>query len=303
MKRGQFNFVWIFAILAGGAILALAIYGAVRTGDTLEYRGDTEGAKSFSILTDPMQAGFADATYGKVVFQRETQLKNICLAGGFGKNEISITSRDDPDEEWSMHGGATSVHNKYIFSEEVSEGETYHVFSKGFEFPYKVSDLIFVMSDDYCFLNAWNWVVEDIEGLGVENIVFDNCSAGDTRVCFGAGADCDVLVYGDEEYGTVVKVDDEVNYVGSLIWGAIFSDKAVYDCNVERLIYRTKSIAEIFVDKAGLMDARDCGTNLRGKLVFWAEVLGEFDGTGLGDLQNKAEVLGKENDLESCGVW
>ena len=58
-RRGQFNFVWIFAIFAGGAILALAIYGAVQTGDMMRFGSDTEAGKSISILTDPMQAGFA----------------------------------------------------------------------------------------------------------------------------------------------------------------------------------------------------------------------------------------------------
>lgn len=312
-KKGQINFVWIFAILAGGAILALAIWGAMQTGDVLRYKGDTESAKSVSILTDPLQAGFADGSFGKMFFNKETRINNICLNDGeFGKNDISVASRSDIGEEWNLAGGATSVYNKYIFSKETNIGFDYYVFSKPFEFPYEVSDLIFLMDKEYCFDGAPDEIADEILGLGIENIALENCSDEAYRVCFGGGRDCDAIVYGqclgagcDSAYdlGSVSKDGTSLDFVGSLMWGAIFSDEAVYECNVERLMLRTESIADIFAAKADLMDARDCGTNLKGDLIAWANMV---KGSGSGDLTSLfsySNNLGNRNDREVCGVW
>lgn len=325
MKKGQFNFVWIFAILAGGTILVLAIWGAVQTGDTLRYGSDTAAAKSVAILTDPLQAGFAEGSFGKIMFRQETRINNICLSdGSFGKNDISVATRSGVGAEWNFAGGASSVHNKYIFSKEKNEGLDFYVFSKPFEFPYEVSDLIFMSSGRYCFVNAPKFVEEEVSGLGIENIAFfpkasngmasgepDNCGTEDERVCFGGGSDCDMIVYGscmescDSIYdeGVVVKNYEELKYVGNLIWGAIFSDKLIYDCNVERLMFRVESIANIFAEKADLMDARGCGTNLKGDLTVWGGMVNGATSDELMSLAGYAEDLGKKNDRELCGMW
>ncbi len=320
--KGQFNFIWIFAILAGGTILVLAIWGAVQTGDTLRFASDTEVGKSISIITDPLQAGFAEGSFGKILFRQETRLNNICLADGrFGKNDISIATRSGVGEEWNMAGGATSIHNKYIFSEEENVGRDYYVFSKPFEFPYEINDLIFLMSDRYCFLNAPNNIEDEILGLGIENIVLENCSIEDKVVCFGGpqagmssrqpGQECDSIVYGscsggcDSPYdpGVVFKSRGELEYVGSLMWGAIFSDSAVYTCNVERLMFRTGKTAEIFLEKARLMDARGCNTRMEGDLINW---IGKVNVAGMDDLisiESLARELERKNNQEACGMW
>ena len=314
MKNGaQFDFVWIFAILAGGAILALAIYGAMQTGDTLRYQSDSETAKSISILTDPLQAGFADGSFGKILFQQETRMNNICLDDGrFGKNDLSIASRSGVGSEWNLAGGASSVHNKYIFSGGKIEGFDYYVFSKPFSFPYKVSDLIFLTSEKYCFLgDVPDGVVEEVTGLGIENILFENCSSSDEKVCFGGGSDCDMIVYGScsggcdsiYDYGVVSKGSGDLRYVGSLMWGAIFSDEAVYECNVARLMYRTKKIAEVFSGKVDLMDARNCESNMKGDLVLWAGMTGNASSEDLISLEMFANDMDRKNEREACGLW
>jgi hypothetical protein len=310
-KAGQFNFVWLFAILAGGSILALAIWGALQTGDTLRYSSDTQAAASISILTDPLQSGFAEGSYGVISFRSETKINNICSSGDFGKNDISIATRSGVGDEWNDAGGASSVHNKYIFSKEQVDGEDFYVFSKGFEFPYKTGDLIFLFSDRYCFLNAPEFVENDVGGLGIDNVVLENCSVEDVRVCFGGGSDCDIIVYGAcssgcesaYDYGRVVKASEDMMYVGNLMYGAIFSDRGIYDCNIERLMYRTSNIAKIFGEKASLMNSRGCDTNLRGKLFAWRGVLENASSDDLISLSGYANSLGKDNDGEVCGMW
>jgi hypothetical protein len=311
-KVGQFNFVWLFAIVAGGAILFLAIYGALQAGDTIRYGSDTKAAKSIAILTDPLQAGFAEGSFGKIMFQQEARVRNVCFDGEFGKNDISVAMKSSVGEAWNSAGGATSIHNKYIFSSEKNSGFDYYVFSKPFDFPYEISDLIFLTSEDYCFVNAPEDVVDEVVGLNIPNIETDDCGDGEVvNVCFGGGADCDVVVYGscmsgcDSVYdeGTVVKGSDDMKYVGSLMYGAIFSDRLIYDCNVRRLLYRTGKIAELFSEKADLMDARDCGTNLKGDLVVWGGLL---NGAGVEDLMSLrpvADDIERKNVRGLCNLW
>ena len=308
MEKGQFNFVWLFAIIAGGAILFLAIYGALSFGETMRFRSDTEVAKSIAIITDPLQAGFAEGSFGKILFRQETRINNVCFDNEFGKNDISVATRSDVGEEWNLPGGATSIHNKYIFSSGKSSGLDYYVFSKSFDFPYEVSDLIFLTADNYCFVNA----PDDVPGLDLPNIEVGNCSVGDAvRVCFGSGADCDVMVYGscssgcDSVYdeGVVVKDGIDMRYVGSLMYGAIFSDKGIYDCNVRRLMYRAGKIAEMFVDKTDLMDARNCNTNLKPDLIVWSAMVGNASVDDLSSLRTMANMIDRKNRGEGCGVW
>ena len=193
----------------------------------------------------------------------------------------------------------------------MNEGLDYYVFSKSFDFPYEVSDLIFLSSENYCFLNSPESVKEDILGLGIDNIVLENCSPSDERVCFGGGTDCDVFVYGscsgscDSIYdeGVVSKKDGDFVYIGDLIYAAIFSDKEVYECNIKRLIYRAKNIADIFIEKSDLMDARNCNTNLKTDLIAWRGMLENSSSEDLTFLKGFAEDLDRKNNREVCGLW
>ncbi|MBT7102228.1 hypothetical protein HN935_01830 [archaeon] len=324
-KLGQFNFVWLFAIIVGGAILFLAIYGAMQAGDTARFQSDTEVAKSIAIITDPLQVGFGESSFGRISFNDETRINNICLGSGFGKNDISVSTRSNVGEEWNLAGGATSIHNKYIFSSEQNSGEDYYVFSKGFDFPYEVADLIFLTAEDYCFINAPEEVVDEVLGLGIPNIEFDyptgmplgselsNCSVADAvKVCFGNGDGCDMMVYGScqsncdsvFDAGVVSKGSGgDLKYVGSLMYGAIFSDKAVYECNVERLMYRAGKIAEEFASKGDLMDSRGCDTNIKSDLIVWSGMLFNSTADNLMSMRMTSDNLGKKNKRELCGMW
>ncbi|MCS6954770.1 MAG: hypothetical protein NZM44_00220, partial [Candidatus Calescibacterium sp.] len=66
MKKAEFNFVWIFAILAGIAIMILMIYGAIKTGTTIIYFQDTDLTKQIISHLDPFQAGFAASAKGEI---------------------------------------------------------------------------------------------------------------------------------------------------------------------------------------------------------------------------------------------
>ena len=311
-KKGQFNFVWLFAILAGAAILVLAIYGAMKAGDSIRFQTDTEIAKSISIISDPLQAGFSEGSFGKILFKQETRINNFCFDEEFGKHRISVSTKSNIGEEWNIPGEQVPINNKYIFSSDTFSGKEYYVFSKPFEFPYKVADLIFLTSERYCFLNAPDEIVEEIEGMSIPNIEIGNCTYEDTvRVCFGSGSDCDVKVRGSclsgcrsvYDRGSVEKYGSNMNYVGNLMYGAIFSDEGIYNCNVRRLMYRTGMIARELIDKADLMDARNCNTNLKIDLVYWDSATISATVNDLSGLYSIAKNLEKKNNGEICRLW
>lgn len=313
-KKGEFNFVWLFAIIAGASILFLAIYGAMGVGNTARYQSDSEIAKSISIITDPMQAGFSEGKHGSITFGEETRINNFCDDDGFGKNDISVKTRSNVGKEWVKSGVEVPVTNKYIFSSNNDSGKKYYVFSKPFYFPYKVADLIFLSSKNYCFYNAPDAVASEIDEMNIPNIVVNSsedqtCSEDSINVCFGGGSDCDITVYGscysgcDSVYdeGTVVKNYNEMAYVGNLMYAAIFSEKGIYDCNVNRLIYRAGEIAQEFSDKADLMNARDCGTDLKSSLIIWNGLLNNTDIENLASLKEPMKVLERKNT--GCTIW
>lgn len=312
-KKAQFNFGWIFAILAGGAILFLAIFGAMRAGETAQFQSSTEIAKTISILTDPLQAGFSEGSFGGISFQDETRINNICFSTEFGKNDISVAMRSDIGEEWSLAGGATSIHNKYIFSQERNSGTDYYVFSKPFRFPYKVADLIFLISENYCFTgnsDDYEKIANEIIGLGIPNIEIGNCTAPDAiKVCFGSTTDCDIKVSGTGptgskyDKGTVAKGSYDVKYVGNLMYAAIFSDRTNYNCNVKRLLYRTEKIAEELIEKSDIMRARDCSSGMKNDLIAWKSDLNSTAIERISSLNEKAQEMEDKNDRELCGLW
>jgi hypothetical protein len=324
-KKAQFNFGWMFAIIVGGAILALAVYGVMQIGDTQRLVSDSEVGKKLSIITEPLQAGFSEGSFGKITFRAETRINNFCLAGGgFGSNDISVSTRSQVGEDWLPAGASTSVGNKYIFSSQQTGGKEFYVFSKPFDFPYKVADLIFLTSGDYCFINAPDKIADEVLGLNIKNINIGNCSieGGDEgnsimNVCFGSGVGCDITVrgscvgdcgdYGSYEYGIVERFGggSQVSYMGSLMYGAIFSDKGVYDCNVERLMYRAGKIADAYAKKAEFMNGRGCSTNMGGEMIMWGGLVANSSANDLVGLRVTAKRIGDKNELEtSCGgVW
>jgi hypothetical protein len=312
MKRGEFNFALLFAIFVGGAILVLAIYGATKGGDTQRQETDTKIAKEISILTDPLQAGFSEGRFGSITFNKETRINNFCYPGSFGKHEISVSTRSSVGKEWNLAGSDVSITNKYIFSENSDVGKKYYVFSKPFEFPYKINDLLFITTQNYCFLGAPDRISEEIDGMGIPNIEVGNCTLlNSVNVCFGSGDDCDITIIGtcmsncDTSYdeGRVEKSGESLNYVGNLMYAGIFSSEDIYNCNIKRLMYRTAKIAQEFMDKEDLMDARGCDTNLRSPLMIWGASTINASSDEIISLNSHAKDLERKNNQELCGIW
>jgi hypothetical protein len=313
-KKAQMNFEVIFAIIVGGMILFLAIYGAMRFSDSSRKQTDTEVAKKLSVLTNPMQAGFAESQSSKIIFNQETKLYNYCFAERFGKNDIAIATKSSVGEEWNVPGNKIAIYNKYLFSEDIQQGKELWIFSKGFEFPYKVADLIFLSMNRYCFVTdrSSKKIAEEVTSLKIENIKItesiENCSEEEIKVCFGTKSGCEIEVFGSGEgdaysEGYVQKDGKRMYYYGSLMYGAIFTNKEIYDCEVQRLLYRDARLAEIYLGKADLMNARGCNTNIVEDLKILSINLGNASADDFLKLKESVKALDKKAKTELCRTW
>ncbi len=312
-KKGiAMTFNWIFAIVAGGFILFLAIFAAGKFIRTSEQALYTETAASLISLFDPLETGLASGKAHEIGFKKQSKVFFECQESGnsgFGKQRISFSEKTLGDS-YSEPGGRVSIKDKYIFAESVVEGKTIYVFSKPFFMGFKVNDLAMVISaeDNYCFYDASEGIKDSLEGLNLGNIIFMNASSdcNGINVCFAesrSSVDCQIRV--DENQGYVLnrKEGKIVYYVGELIYPAIFSSPDIYECNVKRMKFKFDQLAGIYLDKIDIIEREGCSSNVGVKL---ASVLGGIDDSrDLIGLYERVEEFDSINSqaLSGCQLW
>jgi len=281
-KKGflQISFQWIFAIIVGIVILFLAIYGVTRLINTGQRTQDIESSKEIEILLNPLETGFEEAKSSFIEFDRSTRVYFTCDDfGEFGTQGIDLSQKSFG--KWSERSNRVTFYNKYIFSENPIESEKINLFSKPFEFPFKIGDLIYVTSENenYCFIDAPEDIQQEIENLNMNNLLLEDCSdLGYTNVCFSG--ECDIEINYNSGY---LKKQERFDFEGdALMYAAIFSSKSVYECQVKRLMKRTANLAEIYKGKSNLIKSSGCNTFLNPDLEI---------------LINSAKALEESSDL------
>ena len=286
-KKGiAMSFNWIFAILAGGFILFLAVFSAGKFIRTSEQTLYTETAASLISLFDPLETGLASGKAHEIGFKKKSKIFFDCeedLNPPFGKQTISFSEQTFGDK-YGERGQRVSIKNKYIFADDVVEGDDVYIFSKPFFMPFKVTDLVMVTSQDqdYCFYDSPEYIQESLEGLNMKNIIFMNetnkCDGVD--VCFGTSRTvCEVKVIEDQGY--LIKNGKRVYFVGDMIYGAIFSTPSIYECNVKRIKVKFDELAKIYLDKIAIIERKDCDSKIGPKLA-----------TMIGGLEDSRGLLG-----------
>jgi hypothetical protein len=317
-KKGDFSFVWLFAIIAGIAILLLAIYGATKVGSSMKIQTEAEIAKQITIITDPLESGFAQASKAPIEFGQEIDILFACshYPGDFGENRISTKIHStDLEFDKTKFIVAARISDKYIFGKEFQTAKTFYTYSMSFDFPFKVADylLFFSENDLYCIKNSPRKFNEELDSMDLPVITFDNCSKdeGFQTVCFGED-NCDITIEGTCEgsgcrdiydTGIVTKNGKTLLYVGDLIYPAIFSDKKIYDCNVNRLLYKASIVSLILSKKASLMNARGCTTNLEPILNLWSNELSNASISDMVNLYPDAVNMENQYRWEVCSAW
>jgi len=264
----QISFSWMFAIIVGAIILFLAIYfltNFIKSGQTEQ---TTKTSKEIGILLNPLEVGFEQGKKSVLTTSTETRIYPRCnLYGEFGRQGIAV--KEKLYDKWSGFGQEVSFRNKYIFSEEYVEGKEFYLFSKPFEFPFKVASLIYLIpaKEEYCFISAPEEVNDEINNLDFENIFIksfnqDSCSGDEINVCFSSGISCDIYVDCSEEdcsEGSVTKGESQLYfYTNSLMYGAIFSNENIYECQLKRLLKRTNTLSTLYEEKLSLTSLSTC---------------------------------------------
>ncbi len=302
MKKGvlQISFGWLFAIIVGAFIIFLAIYGVTKFMGTEQQALDAKTQQEIGILLNPLETGFESAISTSFTTASESRINNSCDdVGNFGQQLIGVSQKSF--NKWTETDFEAGFSNKYIFSEGVVEGKKFYVFSKPFEFPFKVSDLIYMTSSKktYCFADASEDIKEEIEDLNQTNLLIeDDCSG--ISVCSSVA--CDIRVRGNH----VEKGNDDLYFASdALMYAAIFSDPVVYECQLKRLMKRVEELSLIYVNKADFVEGKDCDSEMIGDLDSLNSRAESFsDSEDLLGMISIVEGLENSNDRRGvCGLW
>lgn len=304
----QISFAWLFAIIAGIFILALAIYGVTKLNNTTNNAVTAKTGKQIGVLLDPLETGF-ESSVTTLSIPAETQIWNECnnFSGYFGTQGIRLAQQSQG--KWTYTNTASTFENKYIFSQNPVQGQNFFVFSKSFEFPYKVADLIYLTSaeDNYCFMNAPSDVKSELNNLNESNIFLGNCPAGSIKVCFGSSSSgCDINV--DTNSYSVSSANGTVYYYkdsstgNALMYAAIFSSPQIYECQSSRLIKRAQQLAQLYGSKESLLSKEGCQAevDITGFLGDLRTYSGSEDWATLSNDENQLKA---QNNVAECPLW
>jgi hypothetical protein len=307
MKRGyiQVSFGWLFAIIVGGIILLLAILFATRLINIERTAGGAETGKEIGILLSPLETSFESSKTTSISIARETRIYNKCSKEGFFGKQIIQTSQKSFNK-WGEIGVDASFENKYIFSKKEAEGKVFYIFSKSFEFPFKVADLIYLTSasEKYCFVNTPKEIKDELSELGQKNLLFENCYKEGINVCFSSepNTDCDINVNYNDRY--VLKGKDALYFEGdALMYAAIFSDSGIYECQVGRLMKRIEQLSLLYREKEKMIP-KECESDLGSLLLDMSNIAKSFDDIGLlDDVKDISNSLENKNEISACSLW
>ncbi|MBM3232378.1 hypothetical protein FJZ21_03320 [Candidatus Pacearchaeota archaeon] len=312
-KGVDFTFSWIFAIIAGAAILGAAIYITTQLIGSSDTQRDTLVAGEVANLLNPIQTNLEDNRYSVINFATDTRVYNECSTQGtFGVQRLSTSSKTR--NQWSEESIRKSVYDKYLFSREIEETEDkkLHIMVNPLFAPFKVGDVISIYGAKYCFVNPPDGVEDLINDLSIDgkqdiginktNSIND-CARNVTSVCFNR-IGCDINVNTQSE--TVTKDGNDMYYEGDgLMFAAIFSDYEIYECQISRLMKRASELGAVYAKKAIYLQGSGCSNNLASDLqsfVLAANVSSSRDFAR--QVMLIAEGLERRsNELGSCRVF
>jgi len=307
-KKGdlEISFGWLFAIIAGVIIIVLAIYFSSKLIGTEQETRNAETGKEIGILLNPLETSFESAQTTSITIPVETRINNGCsIIGAFGRQTIQLDQKSF--NEWTKTNINVFFSNKYIFSEEQVEGKKFYIFSKPFDFPFKVADLVYMTSanEKYCFIEPPEDIKEELSNLNQANILTEDCVGDEIKVCFNAGS-CDINV--NYNLGSVEKNGETIYFDegdDALMYAGIFSEKAVYECQLKRLMLRIKTLSKLYESKEIISEKEGCTDNsLFGDLEILNELSEGFESSeGINALEIIAENLENKNNGRRCPLW
>jgi len=209
-KKGfQISFAWLFAIIVGSFIIFLAIFASVKLIGTEQEISNVETSKEIEILANVLETGFESSKTVSLEIPLETRIKNNCAPVSafepFGVQGIQLAQKSL--NRWSEIGTEIKFRNRYIFSKDITEGKKFYMFSKSFEFPFEVSDVIYLTSteNEYCFIGnedslEYDIIKREISSLNQRNLFVEDCPSSSINVCFDS--------FSGERFGFIELIEE-----------------------------------------------------------------------------------------------
>ena len=302
----EIPFAWLFSIVVGVVILFLAIFLTVRVTQTQETRLDATTAKEIGILLNPLETSFETAKTTSLILPKESRIYNRCTNDGYFGRQILRLSQQSFNK-WTDTGIDIGFSNKYIFSENFTEGKKFLIFSKTFSMPFKVSDVVYLTSSEkkYCFIDAPMEISEELKNLNQENIIVGNdCPADSARICFNTDFNCEANINMASKYvdksGKRMYFNDD-----TLMHAAIFSEPELYECQFKRLMMRWEQLSLIYGEKEGIISKDGCSSTIRTDLIVLGSRIGgirnsfDLNPELIEDINN----LKNKNEIANCKLW
>lgn len=314
-KKGfQISFAWLFAIIVGAFIIFLAIFASVKLIGTEQEISNVETSKEIGVLTNVLETGFESSSTASLEIALETRIGNNCEKPGnfepFGIQGIQLAQKSL--NKWSEVGTEIVFRNRYIFSEDIVEGKKFYMFSKSFDFPFEVSSVIYLTSAEknYCFVgleeseDIEEEIIGEISNLNQKNLFVEDCPSSSINVCFGTfDSECDIEVNLNQKY--VEKEESGRVYFETnvLMYGAIFSEKNGYECQVKRLMQRLSVLANTYDEKESLLYEKQSCPQERKALELSAEAGSLTNSRDLINVKKITKEVDKINDRAVCKLW
>jgi len=325
-KKGfEFSFSWIFAIIVGAMIISLAVFAAVRAVNVGKTATETSLAKQFTVILEPFETKLASSKNpAPLELNDEVIFFNKCINdSGFGSQKIKVSLKSGFYKGQEGEGYEVTALNKYIFSDANETGKKFYYFTKSFNMPFKVANLIFMTTKKYCFVGLEEGAIKDeVENVKREYLRYDStgkCKDDEIKVSFPlySGTDWDIKVdpNSDELSGIVTKKikeggvlkDVKLAYSDNLVFAAIFSSPSIYECNVNRLFNRMKEQTLIYIKESDYLNGNNkCNVLSESNLIDFYNSIGTYqnsDANNMNLVLQKALKLDDDNIYASCPLW
>lgn len=315
-KKGylEISFGWLFAIVAGAAILIAAIFLSTKIMGIGQKTSSAETQRLIENELSLFETSSESAIIKKFEFGVDTRLYFDCSSSGsFGKQYIGATHKSFniwPEQPFQQN--MVSSLERYIFSEQAIQGKKFNVISKPFAPAFKVADVVYFISlqDNYCFVDAPESVDDEISDLNLENVVSvdskSRCLDESIKICFNSDSSCDIKV---SEFENKLVKDRETFYFysDSLMYAAIFSDKELYECNLKRLMLRVDSLLSLYLRKSEMLFNKACENTqaISSMQELKSQVSSFKDSSDLSSIQILFDELKIQNgkQFEACRIW
>ena len=314
-KKGfQISFAWLFAIIVGAFIIFLAIFASVKLIGTAQEISNVETGRELEVLANVLETGFESSNTASLKIALETRIGNNCKKPSsfepFGTQGLQLAQKSL--NRWSEVGTEIVFRNRYIFSEDITEGKKFFLFSKPFDFPFEVSSVIYLTSaeDNYCFIGLdeneekEDDIITEISNLNQTNLFVEGCPSSSINVCFDTfDSDCDIEVNLAQKYVEKVESGGVYFETNALMYGAIFAEKGIYECQVKRLMQRLSILANTYDEKESLLQEKESCPRAREVLKLSVVANSLMNSEDLINVEKIAESVDKINDRAVCKLW